>query len=284
MPSIPSANQRSPHPAFTGSLFETHTAIHTNPWGVGTSVAVNGGILALLLCIGLGTTQHLPNHPPGAGIRISDFKLIAPSLGGGGGNYETTPPIAGRLPQFSPTPILPPQARQLDHPLLAVNPAIAMPLDFKLPDNQSLPNLGVHNAANVSLISDGPGGHAGIGGGDKGGIGDNNGPGAGPGDRSGIGSIYRPGVGGVTEPVPIVTPEAEFSDEARRQKYQGVVMISLIVDAQGNPQNPRVVRRLGMGLDEKALQAVQGYRFKPARKNGRPVPVMVTVAVNFRLY
>ncbi|HEY2860173.1 MAG TPA: energy transducer TonB [Terracidiphilus sp.] len=61
-------------------------------------------------------------------------------------------------------------------------------------------------------------------------------------------------------------------------------MISLIVDAQGNPQNPRVVRHLGMGLDEKALQAVQGYRFKPARKNGKAVPVMVTVAVNFRLY
>jgi protein TonB len=79
--------------------------------------------------------------------------------------------------------------------------------------------------------------------------------------------------------------EAEFSDEARRAKYQGVCLISLIVDAQGNPQNPRVVRALGMGLDEKALEAVRKYKFKPAMKDGKtPVPVMITVEVNFRLY
>jgi periplasmic protein TonB len=61
-------------------------------------------------------------------------------------------------------------------------------------------------------------------------------------------------------------------------------MISLIVDARGNPQNPRVVHALGMGLDEKALQAVQLYRFKPAMKDGHPVPVAITIAVNFRLF
>ncbi len=84
---------------------------------------------------------------------------------------------------------------------------------------------------------------------------------------------------------PIFTPEAEFSDEARRAKYQGVCLISLIVDAQGNPQNPRVVRPLGMGLDEKALEAVRKYKFKPAMKDGRtPVPVMMSIEVNFRLY
>ena len=60
----------------------------------------------------------------------------------------------------------------------------------------------------------------------------------------------------VSAPVPLNNVEAEFSDEARRAKYQGVCLISLIVDAQGNPQNPRVVRALGMGLDEKALEAV----------------------------
>ena len=65
------------------------------------------------------------------------------------------------------------------------------------------------------------------------------------------------------------TPEAEFSDEARRAKYQGVCLISLIVDAQGNPQDPRVIRPLGMGLDEKALEAVRKYKFKPAMKDGR---------------
>ena len=98
------------------------------------------------------------------------------------------------------------------------------------------------------------------------GFGNGNGYGPGTGGNTG-GGLYHIG-GGVSAPVPIFTPEAEFSDEARRAKYQGVCLISLIVDAQGNPQNPRVVRPLGMGLDEKALEAVRKYKFKPAMKDG----------------
>ena len=90
--------------------------------------------------------------------------------------------------------------------------------------------------------------------------------------------------GGVSAPVPVVWPEAEFSDEARRAKYQGVCLVSLIVDAHGDPVSPRVVRPLGMGLDEKALEAVRKYKFKPAMKEGKPVPVQITIEVNFRLY
>ena len=88
----------------------------------------------------------------------------------------------------------------------------------------------------------------------------------------------------MSQPIAIFTPEAEFSDEARRQKYQGVCLISLIIDTQGNPQNLRLVQHLGMGLDEKALEAVHKYRFKPARKDGKPVPVRISVMVNFRLF
>jgi TonB family protein len=91
--------------------------------------------------------------------------------------------------------------------------------------------------------------------------------------------------GAVSQPVPLNNVEAEFSDEARRAKYQGVCLISVIVDIYGNPQNPRVVRALGMGLDEKALEAVRKYKFKPAMKDGKtPVPVMINVEINFRLY
>jgi len=93
-----------------------------------------------------------------------------------------------------------------------------------------------------------------------------------------------PGVGGVSIPIPILSPEAEFSEEARRLKYQGVCAISIVVDTRGYPQNLRVVRALGMGLDEKALEAVRKYRFKPALKNGKPVPAIMTIEVNFRLY
>jgi TonB family protein len=96
--------------------------------------------------------------------------------------------------------------------------------------------------------------------------------------------LFRIG-GGVSAPVPLVSPEAEFSEQARRAKYQGVCLVSVIVDAEGNPQNPRVIRGLGMGLDEKALEAVRRYKFKPALKDGTiPVPVMITIEVNFRLY
>jgi TonB family protein len=90
---------------------------------------------------------------------------------------------------------------------------------------------------------------------------------------------------GVTAPVVIHTGVPQFSDEARKAKYQGLCIISLMVDETGVPRNPRVVRPVGMGLDEKALEAVKQYRFKPALKDGKtPVPVMITVLVNFRLY
>jgi TonB family protein len=89
----------------------------------------------------------------------------------------------------------------------------------------------------------------------------------------------------IVAPYPIKTVDAEFSPEARRAKYQGVCVVSLIVDAQGNPQNPRVVRSLGMGLDEKAIEAVLKYKFHPAMKDGQtPVPVMVQIEVNFKLF
>jgi TonB family protein len=95
--------------------------------------------------------------------------------------------------------------------------------------------------------------------------------------------LYRVGHG-VSAPVPRNSVEALFTDEARRKKIQGICVVSMIVDAQGKPQNPRVVRSLGYGLEEKAIQAVKKYKFKPAMKNGVPVPVMITVEVNFRLY
>jgi TonB family protein len=88
---------------------------------------------------------------------------------------------------------------------------------------------------------------------------------------------------GVSAPVLLYAPDAEFSDEARRARYQGVCIVQTIVDAQGTPQEPRVVRSIGHGLDEKALEAVRKYRFRPAMKGNIPVPVMITVEVNFRL-
>jgi protein TonB len=82
----------------------------------------------------------------------------------------------------------------------------------------------------------------------------------------------------------VSSPNPQFSEEAKRAKYQGVCVIALIVDAQGNPQRVQVVRHLGKGLDKKAVEAVRQYKFEPAMHNGEPVAVEVNIEVNFRLY
>jgi TonB family protein len=102
-----------------------------------------------------------------------------------------------------------------------------------------------------------------------------------PDSRSGV---YKVG-GRISAPVLKHRVTAQYTDEARRAKYQGICLISLIVDEHGNPQNVHVARALGMGLDLKALEAVRQYKFRPAMKDGKtPVPVMVTIEVDFRLH
>jgi periplasmic protein TonB len=264
-------------------------AVRANPWAIGTATIVNGSVLALIILLGLRTTIFDSPHAPTSDIQLKDFTLFAPPAaqtahgGGGGGANDLVDPSVGRTPQRQDMPLTPPQIPILENPKLAIDPAIAV--QIKLPDNPSLPNIGVHTSANVTLVSAGQGGPAGIGSGKDDGDGPGKGPGYGPGFNGGTGGdTYTAGVGGVSNPIPIVTPEAEFSDEARRNKFQGVCMISLVVDTHGNPQSPRVVQPLGMGLDEKALAAVKLYRFKPATKDGKPVNARIWVAVNFRLY
>lgn len=94
--------------------------------------------------------------------------------------------------------------------------------------------------------------------------------------------VFRIG-GGVSAPVPIFRPEPEYSDEARRAKWQGAVLLQVAIDENGVPQNIQVIRPLGLGLDEKAIEAVQKWRFKPGQKDGTPVPVAAVIEVNFRL-
>jgi TonB family protein len=99
-------------------------------------------------------------------------------------------------------------------------------------------------------------------------------------DASGI---YHVG-NGVVAPQLIYAPDPKFSEQARRAKYGGTAVVSLVVDARGNPQNVQVVRHLQMGLDEQALAAVTHYKFKPATMQGKPVPVAVYVQVTFKIY
>jgi len=267
-------------------------AVKYNPWAVGTATFVNGAILLVVLFLGArAVVKEITKPRQVTNIDVGDINLAAPKSantaggGGGGGSHDIVDPIKGKLPKIEKAPVTPPMVPILEKPKLEMPSAIAVQQDIKLPDNPNIPNIGVTNSANVTLASNGQGTGSGMGTGSGGGLGSGTGNGWGPGTGGNAGGgLFRIG-GGVSAPVPIVSPEAEFSDEARRAKYQGVCLVSLIVDAQGNPQNPRVIRALGMGLDEKALEAVRKYKFKPAMKDGKtPVPVMITIEVNFRLY
>lgn len=267
-------------------------AVKANPWAIGISSTLNIAIVLFAIWLGIRVVHNIVKPPVQAtNIDVGTFDLKAPKAGvaagggGGGGSHDIVDPIKGKLPPRMKDPITPPMTPILEQPKLAVPSAINVQQNIQLPDNPNLPNIGVTKSANVTLASNGQGGGSGMGTGYGGGLGSGTGNGFGPGTGGNAGGgVYQIG-GGVSAPVAIFTPEAEFSDEARRAKYQGVCLISLIVDAQGNPQDPRVIRALGMGLDEKALEAVRKYKFKPAMKDGRtPVPVRITIEVNFRLY
>jgi TonB family protein len=90
--------------------------------------------------------------------------------------------------------------------------------------------------------------------------------------------------GGVSAPRPIYTPDPEYSERARKTGYRGTCVLWLVIDAKGLPRDIRVTHALGMGLDEKAIEAVRQWRFKPAIKDGVPVAVQINVEVSFRLY
>ena len=99
-------------------------------------------------------------------------------------------------------------------------------------------------------------------------------------DASGI---YKIG-GDVRAPVVVSQVNPDFTQEARAKKISGDVKVGLIVDAQGLPQNVHVERGVGSGLDEKAVEAVRGYKFKPATKDGVAVPVKISIMVNFQIF
>lgn len=95
--------------------------------------------------------------------------------------------------------------------------------------------------------------------------------------------VYQVG-NGVTPPVLVHAVDAEFTKKAKAAKYEGVSVVSLVVDAHGMPRQIHTIRKLGMGLDEKAIEAVRQYKFEPGKRDGKPVAVAITIEVNFRIY
>jgi periplasmic protein TonB len=235
-----------------------------------TSLLINAAVVALLL---IGTVKPVQ-------VKLTEIiPLIAPDLRplkpkpeiakGGGGSPQNLEAAKGKLPKSAPRQFAPP-LQPVDQPKLPMTPTIVAP---------DLPNL------NAQSFGD-PLGKLGIpsaGNGLGTGIGIGKGPGVGPGSGGSFGGgAFKVG-GGVSAPVLVFKPEPEYSEEARKAKWQGGVTLQIVVDEMGVPKDVRVTKSLGMGLDQKAMEAVMKWRFKPGMKDGKAVPVIATVEVNFRL-
>jgi periplasmic protein TonB len=202
--------------------------------------------------------------------------------GGGGGDRDKMAASHGAPPRFASEQLTPPLVVvRNEHPALPAEPTVVGPPQILLPQSD---RYGDPLANVLNPPSNGTGSGGGIGSGESGGIGSGHGPGVGEGYAGGIGGgIYRVG-GGVSAPRPIYDPDPEYSEEARKAKFQGTVLLSAVIGPDGKPKDLRVLRSLGMGLDQKALDAVWTWRFTPAMRNDRPVSVWVSIEVAFRLY
>jgi TonB family protein len=210
--------------------------------------------------------------------------------GGGGGDRSPLPASKGRLPKPALKQFTPPMAVVNNpDPKLAMDPSLVIPPEVPLP-KVNLPNYG-DPLAKIGPLSNGPGSGGGIGSGSGGGVGPGSGAGFGLGEGGGVGGGVYGGVGGgvfrigggVTAPVLLYKVEPEYSEEARKARYQGTVVIYVEVDPRGRVANYRIMRSLGLGLDEKAIEAIQKWKFRPGYKDGKPVTVSAIIEVNFRL-
>jgi TonB family protein len=245
--------------------------------------------IILLVASGMFVVKHkeeIKAAVTGGIVDISPY-LLPPAAdqaggGGGGGERDKLAASKGNLPKLASEQITPPQVViRNPAPKLPVEPTVVVPPQIRLPVGGQ---LGDPLSAVLTPPSSGTGFGSGIGTGEGGGVGSGRGPGVGPGWGGGIGGgPYRVG-GGVSAPRAIYQPDPEYSEEARKAKYQGTVVLWVVVGPDGRSHEIRVQRSLGLGLDEKAVEAVRLWRFEPAKKDGVPVAVQINVEVNFRLY
>jgi len=264
-----------------------------NPFSWANSLLVHLlALTAMVLPFALGPLVH-PASVPRRILDLTPLVLRLPPLhghddhtsgGGGGGASAPLPASRGALPPFAHTQFTPPMVQMPKVPPVLPMPATLIgPPELKLPEMKlDMPWGDPHGVPGPP--SPGPGTEGGIGNGTGPGVGPGKGPGYGPGRDGGYGGdTYMVG-GEVSAPLPIYSPDPSYSDEARKAKFQGIVLLWIVVDAQGLVHNIRVVKPLGMQLDEEAVKTVSTWKFKPALRQGLPVPVQVEVQVSFRLF
>jgi periplasmic protein TonB len=236
--------------------------------------AILGLIIYFTSCVIQHTPEIVDKLP-----NLRELPLVfSGNNGGGGGNHDPIPASHGNPPRASLDPQLVPPTVIVakEQPKLAAPETVMVAPEVPLPQGGQIGDM----MSKFSTLSNGPGSRGGIGPGCCGGIGPSNGPGVGDGPDG----VYPVGKMGVTVPQVIFDPEPSFSDEARKAKAQGIVLLVLVVGKDGHPRDIRVGQSLGMGLDEKAIEAVNRWRFRPATLNGQPVATQIAVQVDFHLY
>ena len=246
-------------------------------WGNGGSLLLHA-IVIVLLVVPLfhpGVRKTLSND-----LKVVDlsFPVITPPstkrIGGGGGQHTIHAISAGRLPKFAKTPLALPTPPVVK-PVLPEAPKLQVQPNIRLPQ-VNLPQFGSPTAP---LAPPSPGNGAG------GGLGPGTGAGLGPGSGGNMGGGSASYGAAISPPVPIYDPDPEYSDAARKAKYQGTVVLYVEIGVDGRAHNIKVIQPLGLGLDEKAIETVKTWIFKPARKrDGTPVVAAADIQVNFRLY
>jgi periplasmic protein TonB len=250
------------------------------------SILVHGTAIALIVLLPLLLTGTL--HPPitqAHGVDVSTDLTVSPYLpklapspkiaGGGGGQADKAPPSKGKPPKFSWMQISRPMVNPPKSDI-TITPTVLGNPDIKLPDNNAQ-NWGDPFAHTLN---------GSMGNGHGNGIGDGNGNGVGPGQGYGIGGgIPNGGTGGYGSPACLYCPRADYSDEAMKVKVQGVVELIAVITADGRVTDVHVAKGLGLGLDEKAIEAVRTWRLKPAMgPDGKPATVRQIIEVTFQLY
>ena len=260
------------------TLFGERNQFPVSGQNFGMSMLAHAAMVLLVIYAGnfiRTNPRFILSDPIPGSTHVADLVIAPDQASGGGGSPDKLETTQGRLPDRSLQPITPPREIRNDAPKLAVAPAIV------LSDNVRLPDVPLTQYGDPLAHVNGP---ASTGVGTGPGIGDGNGPGLGVGTGGNTGGSAMHLGAGMIAPTIISRVEPEFSPEARKAKYQGTVVLSVVVGTDGRAHDIRVARGLGMGLDQQAIDAVQKWRFSPAKSDNHPVPVYATIEVQFRLF
>lgn len=264
------------------------------------------GTIILLTSLGLSSA---PRNVALTSMRLVFLPLPGPGGGGGGGGLrQPAPPpraelkgaaavrspvppprlLTSRPPAPEPVRRPPPPVRaepvvqpvEPPPPVTQPSPQVVAPLATSQADARDRAGVLTESAG---VDSNGPGSGGGAGTGQGSGLGEGDGAGVGPGTGGGTGGgPYRPGAG-ITPPSLLREIKPDYTDDARRRGISGDVVLEIVVSRDGSVGPIKILQGLGAGLDQRAVDAVRGWKFSPARRFGTPVDVVVEVAVEFKL-